>query len=348
MGIFTDIREKIKKLYEYGFQDLTVIGEPASGIPGIFTAEQLMRMNPDRYRFYMQLSSAMLSGNPDAVYRSLGIHRMTSHEREEVREHLSKIEHSLVAYRETEKTLKKKLEDLIEEKASNTIAGGSAYQAEGGAYEPKTHWGEFLNDMKKPLPPPPPPPPAPKAEEGKAEQQVKEVPSESEAKLMRAKEMIEKERNHPLFSPDVIETTVTDRVVFIAITFAIRAFSLTFLDWALSNRVVNNMESAIGFYVGIYLLMFFLWTLLVNVSDKGTRMSVLFFYISKHAPRGPLRIILHAALQLLILPIPFVLRVANSTSATYLSFEDRRRALRLVGNLSFIVWILTSFVAMRA
>lgn len=310
--MLSDIRDKIKKLFEYGFQDLTAIGEAKSVVPGFLTADQLMRMNPDRYRFYMQLSAAMLSGNPNVVYRSLGIHRMNEHQRSEIREHLADLEKYLSAYRSTEKELE------------NEMKSGITSQAGGG-----NHWEELVKKVTD-------------FNENKAA-----VPADSDAAVEKLK-LLENERSNPLFSPDILKATVTDRIIFIAITFAIRSFSLTFLDWALSNRMVNSVESAIGFYVGMYVLMFLLLALVVNLQEKGTLLPIMFFYISTHAPRGGIRIGLHVALQLMLLPIPFILRVAKSSTTQYLSFEDRRRSLRLVGNLSFIIWALTSFIALRA
>jgi hypothetical protein len=149
-----------------------------------------------------------------------------------------------------------------------------------------------------------------------------------------------------------MEVSTTDRVVFIAVTFALRSFSLTFLEWAMTNRMVNRTETAIVFYVCMYLLMFALWVIVVNVGKRDLFFKVAFFFVNTQGPRGFINIVLHILLQLLLLPIPFILQSINASTSTsssgFLSFEERRRTLRMVGNLSFLMWMVSSLVALRA
>jgi len=288
--------DTFKERFKYGFSDITNVGKPSS-TPSFMTNEQLYSLSPDRFNFYVQLTTALMTGDPSVVYRALGIESASRHQRQRVRDMLDDIGKQ-ISVLESKKPIP--VEKVVE----------------GGGY-----WSG-LNDKL-------------------TANKDNDIGLAAIAKQNQADFS---------FSPETMRATTTDRVVFIGMTFALRSFSLTFLEWALTNRMVNRTETAIVFYVCMYLLMFLLWVFIVNVGKRDLFLKVAFYFVNTQGPRGLIRIVVHLCLQLLLLPIPFILQTVNQNSNTssYLSFEERRRTLRLVGNLSFLMWMVSSIVALRA
>jgi hypothetical protein len=309
-----DLEKDLRARLSYGFGDLTTVGQPST-TPSLLTNEQLYSLSPDRFNFYVQLTTALMSGDPSIVYKTLGIENTSRHQRERVNDLITDIGKELGRI----DSIKKEggIAPVVPVAPVLAPAAPGTVKSSGGGDD---YWR--IMDAKL-----------------------------NGATNVKEKLNITKQNdNHPIYSPDTMRASMTDRVVFIAMTFALRSFSLTFLEWSLSNRMVNSTETAIVFYVGMYLLMFALWVLIVNVGERDIFFKVAFYFINTQGPRGFIRIVLHVLLQLLLLPIPFILQSinANNTGTTYLSFEDRRRALRLVGNLSFLMWMVSSIVALRA
>lgn len=297
--------DAFSKRLKYGFTDLTNVGAPSS-TPTFLPNELLYGLNPDRFNFYIQLTTALMTGDPSLVYRALGIETASRHQRERIQSLMNEIGKELGAIRAVQHDINSKKE---------RGASVQPVQQKGGGY-----WKETLDSLK--------------SKENELDEQYK---------------IADANKNHPIYSPDTLRATMGDRIVFIAVTFAFRSFALTFLEWSLTNRMVNRTETAIVFYVSVYLLMFSLWALIVNVGKRDIFFKVAFYYINTQGPRGLTRIIIHILMQLLLLPIPFILQSINSNKKNaYLSFEERRKTVRLVGNLSFLMWLVSSIVALRA
>lgn len=279
---------------KYGFGDLTAVGRPSTS-PSLVTNEQLYYLNPERFNFYIQLTTALMLGDPSIVYKALGIENATRFQR-------------------------KKVKDLLDN-IGKELGQLSASEEEGKLEQ---QGGDYWRNLKNKL---------------------------NDANYHEKIDVAKGNENHYIYGPSTMEVSTTDRVVFIAMTFALRSFSLTFLEWAMTNRMVNSTETAIVFYVGIYVLIFALWAIVVNVGKRDLFFKVAFFFINTQGPRGLINIILHIFLQILLLPIPFILQsinARNSRQSNYMSFEERRKTLRMVGNLSFLMWLVSSLVALRA
>ena len=309
---FQNFGERLK----YGFRDLTSVGQP-SAAPSFLTNEQLYALNPERFNFYIQLTTALMTGDPSTVFRALGIENATRFQRQRMLELIENIGKELGALQAVNTEAEQEDAALRTRLAEKQVGKAAAVEAEvaGGGY-----WRTLSDTLQD---------------------------ESFDDKLKTAKG----NENHPIYSPTTMEVSMTDRVVFIGMTFALRSFSLTFLEWAMTNRMVNRTETAIVFYVSMYLLMFALWVIIVNVGKRDLFFKVAFYFVNTQGPRGFINIVIHVLMQLLLLPIPFVLQSINSgggQSSGFMSFEERRRTQRLVGNLSFLMWMVSSLVALRA
>jgi hypothetical protein len=275
------------------------------------TDELLEGMNQDRVNLYWQIVQAITTGNSDVVGRTLDIDKMTHHERQVKKDIMEKIAKRLLGVTAINPDI-----DVTAKKAGGAQAGGAQ---EGGAY-----WKDLYDKIM-------------------AVENGTDVTDKNQALRQLAKD----NANHPIFSPDTLKTTMADRIIFIAFTFALRSFSLTLTQWALTTRMVNTFEYAIVFYVFVYLMFFALWVLIVNISDKDLFLHMIFYYVNTEGDRGTYRIWLHTLIQFMLVPVPFVLRTRNDDKNPKLSVEDQIRAMNMVGKLSFVLWALGAFIALR-
>lgn len=166
----------------------------------------------------------------------------------------------------------------------------------------------------------------------------------------KAKDVYQEWKNHPIYSPEVEAVSMTDRIVFIAVTYAFRAITLYLIEWSLHNRMITSFEKAFWYYFFIYVSLFVLLAMLVNVQSTNPTLRMMFYYINTDIRGGSLRIYVHCLAQLLLIIIPFILRETSSASgqaAAFLSFEERRNVLSTLSQFTLFMWVLTSAIALR-
>ena len=192
------------------------------------------------------------------------------------------------------------------------------------------------------------------SEEGSFYQQkLDEISSIEKSKDNRDKnkaldDLVEEVDSHPIFSPKFESVSMTDRIIFIAMTFIIRGLSLFLIDWGLNSHMINSFNSAFLYYIIIYFCIFLVWILLVNAGEDGKNLffRMLFYYVNWDA-HGPGRILVHGLVQFMLLPVPFIVKdrvVGKSPTWTY---EQRRATYRVLSNFTFFIWVLTSVIALR-
>lgn len=175
---------------------------------------------------------------------------------------------------------------------------------------------------------------------------LREFKEAKEAKDIYGQERIYNSwKTNPVFSPDVEKVSTTDRVVFIAMTFLIRVLTLYLIEWGINNRMITSFEKAFWYYFMIYLSFVILWVMLVNINKDDILFRLLFYYVNTNTSKGLLRIAVHCIVQVLLLPIPFILR--ETTSPSFLNFEERRNIINTLSNFTMFVWVLTSAIAIR-
>lgn len=151
----------------------------------------------------------------------------------------------------------------------------------------------------------------------------------------------------PIFSPEkIMKVSNTDRVIFLAMTFAFRSITIFLIEWGIHSRMITSFENAFLMYFVIYLSLFFMWVVLVNVNDKEVFFHSMFYYVNTDVEKAYVRIFIHCVAQLLLLPLPFVLKDQQETKDS-LTFEERRAVISMLQRFTFFIWILTSVIALR-
>jgi hypothetical protein len=177
---------------------------------------------------------------------------------------------------------------------------------------------------------------------------TKEATEEAVGKAKEAsRKIFQKAETDPIFAPsNVMKVSNTDRVIFIAMTFAFRSITLFLIEWGIHNRMITKFENAFLMYFVIYLSLFFMWVVLVNVNPNDVLFHSMFYYVNVDVEKAYVRCAIHCAAQLLLLPLPFVLR-DQQASKDALTFEERRSIISMLQRFTFFIWVLTSVIALR-
>jgi len=166
----------------------------------------------------------------------------------------------------------------------------------------------------------------------------------------------------PRISPDRVEINMTDRGVFIGVTFAIRMIALSLIYWCLNSNLINNFKTAFIYYCIIYMIFFLFIIALVNVifyypiTELFSNFSLstipgLLYYFYIHF-NGYNRLILHIIILSILMLIPFILSLDKKFTEQYnanISFDYKKKAeiYNSISNFSFVIWILTSVIALK-
>lgn len=172
------------------------------------------------------------------------------------------------------------------------------------------------------------------------------IGSTSSAPAPSPDKLISKFYGDPILSPNNQALTATDRVIFIAMTFVLRAVSLYIVEWSVNTYMVKSFQDAFKLYLVCYLSLFTLWVVMVNASNK-LFFKMLFYYISTD-PHGMGRILVHVFVQLMILPVPLIVKSKGFeyTDEEY-TYEKRRKTMSVLNNFTFFIWAITSVIATR-
>lgn len=153
---------------------------------------------------------------------------------------------------------------------------------------------------------------------------------------------------NPVYSPENEEVSMTDRVIFIAVTFMIRGLALFLIDWGINSQLITTFNRAFLYYTLIYFTLFMMWVLLVNAGKdtENVALKMAFYYVNWKA-NGIGRIVAHLAVQTFLIPIPFIVREPMQGAPDTATFEKRRAVYRVLSNFTIIVWVITSVIALR-
>lgn len=319
---------------KYGFTPLTKTGV-TSRLPEFLTDEQLYSINKERFNFYQQLLDELSNQGtkiPDAVF---GIANRNRYVIEKLRDDMSSLANSIAVLKSrmsspaTEAEMKTMLARLNAQLKGNIFLKDYEFEATKG--------GGLVSDLKARF----------EYAKNQANPDIMVVPNKDPDALAKFRVAYE---NDPIMSPAVDEITSTDRVIFIAITFLFRGVSLFLTEWAMNSYMFSGFHSAIVWYCGLYISLVLLLSLLVNASKDIQLFRMMFYYLS-NKPHGSGRLILHCIVLLMLLPIPFLVRenitgVSAEDSDDY-SFARRRAVMRVLSNLTFFIWVLTSVIAAR-
>jgi len=193
---------------------------------------------------------------------------------------------------------------------------------------------------------------------GGADLPTYEKPIHDFVEELKSNKMTEKKyENDPLVAEKIIEINYTDRFIFIGLTFAIRIISLFIVEWSLSVNIVNNFFYAIIAYSCFYILLFTFFVFLVNVifyfpvtqlyKDYSIVDFPNMFYYMYVYTNGYVRLVLHISIILILLVIPFILDVESMEQDIKYDIKKKYEILTNISNFSFVIWILTSLIALK-
>ena len=149
----------------------------------------------------------------------------------------------------------------------------------------------------------------------------------------------------------IVQTEITnqDIYIFIAVIYIIRVVALYIVMWFIEIEMFKDNESVIVGYIFIYLFCFFLIFAFVNISDNkmNDTKGLLYYFYNRVNTTDYTRFIIHIGILLLILVIPFIIRITDNEPSTYKNINDnkKRNLYKFITNLSTVIWIVLSIMA---
>ena len=267
----------------FGFKDLLNVSKPNTPIFNlssfILTDSFVRKFNPKRYNFYVKFVNGL--ADPANLYKFLYTTKESKIYYTDMQSKLASINKALKQLSPIDKTavidklkvaLKPPMTSNIDEKyndlftAINDIKGGdidSEYYIKKTPMPMKT----LLSEIEKVAPLLGSVPPANINEiivkSDEPDNALSTIKTDVKEKLPEIKGIYEKYKNIPSFSPDRLEITLIDRVIFILTTLVIRLVALALLYWGLNSNVINNFKTA-------YLYLIFLISDFWNFKKKKT------------------------------------------------------------------------------
>lgn len=161
---------------------------------------------------------------------------------------------------------------------------------------------------------------------------------------------IEQLENDPVYDPNSMEISTTDRIIFVSTTYILRGLTLFLIDWAINSYLIDSFAKAFYMYLIIYTLLFMIIVLLANVNSESVfskNFQLLFYYVNVEN-NGWGRILIHILIQILLLPIMIVVNQnLNPNMSSILDFDTKRKIYSIISNLTLFFWTLTSVICLR-
>lgn len=340
--------------FSYYFRDLTAAKAANMNIlQNVFTDKQVQQYNPSRYNFYLQLLQGLMNPSSKSVVDTvLEMYKTNAQREEDMREKKQKIANAFsylnaLADKSSNPAAERKrlLYEVQRKLEGNPITadikliGGTLPKTDTESepeskskldqkyLNPKSKYSELLEEIVNQ-----------KQEKGLTEREQENI--------------LTRYMHDPVISPDNMKITSTDRIIFIAGTFIIRSLSLFIVQWGVNTYMIQDFKKSFLFYVMSYIAIFMLWVLLTNASHEVKVFRLLFFYLCIK-PHGLGRIAVHMIIQLLLLPVPFLINDPSSPitpqaeQQTALTIEQRQDIIGTISNFTFLLWILTSIIALN-
>ena len=359
----------------FGFKDLLNASNPNTPILNlsslILTDSFVRKFNPKRYNFYVKFVNGL--SDPANLYKFLYTTKDSKVYNADMKNKLDTINKSLKNLSETDKNkvldnLKialKPLNDNIDDKYNSIfdilkqkkIGGGDTYYIKKQPMPMKSLLSE-INNVAPLLGNVPPT----NMDEIIINNDKNKTQITTNIDVPKIKGIYDKYKDIPKYSPDRLEITLIDRIIFILTTLAIRTIAVSLIYWGLNSNLINNFKTAFIYYCAIYILFFIFIIALVNVmyyypifelfsSVSLTSIPNLLYYFYIHF-NGPNRLILHIIIILILLVIPFVLEMdKKSVEQTDMNisfdFDQKNKILQTISYFSLGVWGLTSIIALK-
>lgn len=322
-------KDKLNR-FLFNFKNLTSLGGPRTDLNTFIDNEQLYKLDPDRFNFYMQVLESVSNPNPDVLTEVIRKENLTRYERERVDKKLKNIENYFENRKDNieeegeSSSSMKDVQKLKRKLALNPLTQDIVITDKGKKFE-----GGDISQLKKKL--------------GLEKLQLTNDDKKND-------EIVKKYTESPFYSPNNEKVNMTDRLIFVVLTYIIRSLALFLVEWGIYTGYITDFNQAFGLYFGMYASILFLTLFLTNGKKDDMIFRLLFFYINTQSDdgRGVLRIIVHIFCILLLLPIPLVVREYREFKPKeILSFKEKSKLLNGIQTFSLYSWILTSVVAIN-
>jgi len=326
-------KDKLNR-FLFNFKNLTSLGGPKTDLNTFIDNEQLYKLDPDRFNFYMQVLESVSNPNPDVLTEVIRKENLTRYERERVDKKLKNIENYF----------ENRMDNIEEEGESSSSMKDIQKLKRKLALNPLTQEIVITEKEKD------------KKFEGGDISQLKKKLGLGEGELQLTNDdkkddkIVKKYIESPFYSPNNEKVNMTDRLIFVVLTYIIRSLALFLVEWGIYTGYITDFNQAFGLYFGMYASILFLTLFLTNGKKDDMIFRLLFFYINTQSDdgRGVLRIIVHIFCILLLLPIPLVVREYREFKPKeILSFKEKSKLLNGIQTFSLYSWILTSVVAIN-
>ena len=325
-------KDKLNR-FLFNFKNLTSLGGPRTDLNTFIDNEQLYKLDPDRFNFYMQVLESVSNPNPDVLTEVIRKENLTRYERERVDKKLKNIENYFENRKDNieeegeSSSSMKDIQKLKRKLALNPLTQEIVITDKGKKFE-----GGDISQLKKKL--------------GLEEYEKLQLTNDDK----KNDEIVKKYTESPFYSPNNEKVNMTDRLIFVVLTYIIRSLALFLVEWGIYTGYITDFNQAFGLYFGMYASILFLTLFLTNGKKDDMIFRLLFFYINTQSDdgRGVLRIIVHIFCILLLLPIPLVVREYREFKPKeILSFKEKSKLLNGIQTFSLYSWILTSVVAIN-
>lgn len=368
---------------ELNFADLTNIKNPAKKsfeMPAIIDDATAYKFSPKRYSFYMKFIDGL--SDPESLKKILYKNKEIKTEKLVEQEKILKIVNSLQKiYANTEdenvkdvnETIKKRItdilgnikmennKDLLENVFPKTTVGGNLEIT--SKYHPMR---DFINKAKGILNIKDNNPNI--VTEGENQflaisNDIKEPPVNnvlSKEKLGELTALVNNIENNSYVPITKLNITMSDRLIFIGLTFILRLVSISIVEWCLNANIIKSFFNAFIYYCLIYIVLFIFIIMLVNVvyyypvlklfGDSTTAVTLpnllYYFYIYTN---GYMRLLTHIFIILILMFIPYIIKTDEIKEDINISYDyvKKKKIITTLSNFSLIIWILTSIIAIK-
>jgi hypothetical protein len=363
----------------FGFKDLLNASNPNTPILNlsslILTDNFVRKFNPKRYNFYIKFVNGL--SDPANLYKFLYTTKDSKVYNADMKAKLENINKSLKKLSEQDKdkvvsslkTALKPLNDNIDDRYNDLfdilkqkrIIGGNDYYIKKEPMPMKLLLSE-INNAAPMLGNVPPTNIDEIIKDNNNLDKTNDQSLKTEINVPKIKGIYEKYKDIYKYSPDRLEITLIDRIIFISTTFIIRLIALALIYWGLNSNLINNFKTAYIYYSVIYILFFIFITALVNVmyyypifelfsNISLTNMPNLLYYFYIHF-NGSYRLLLHISLILILLVIPFVLELDKKTEDKTdmnisFDFNQKEKILSSISFFSLGIFAFTSIIALK-
>lgn len=307
----------------FNFTDLTSLGSPKANFNALINNEKIYKLDPDRFNFYMQVLESVSNPNPDVLKEIIKKENLTRYEREQIDNKLKNIENYFESREEEGAPINEDIKKL------STKLGLNPLTQDLEISEKKEGGGERLDKLKQKL--------------GLTDKKFNEIDEKEKANVVR------EYNNSSYYNSNNEKVNITDRLIFVVLTYIIRALALFLVEWGIYTGYIVDFNQAFGLYFGMYACIFFLVLFLTNGRRDDMIFRMLFFYINTKSEdgKGIMRILVHIFCILLLLPIPLVVREYKEFKPKeILSFKEKSKLLNGIQTFSLYSWILTSIIAL--